>query len=229
MQPLSLQIFHRPEPYLHGKLAYVTDAQLDALLADGWRHFGELFFRQQLSIHDEELVQVLPLRIRLADYAHKKRHRKLLRSLTNTKVVFAPAFIDAHKIWLFEQHRERFAENVPDSLYDFLSRTPATTPTRTVECQLWEADYCYAVSFLDVGVNSTSSVYAMFDLNYSDRSPGTHTLLAEIEYSILHQKQYLYLGYAYNRPSFYDYKKRFLALETYDWRGNWTDFKEALL
>jgi len=221
MQELSPRIFHRTEPYLYGEMDYITDHQLDTLLSDGWRHFGSFFFRQRQSIHEGEPVQVQPVRIRLADYKHKKRHRKLLRKQSDTRVIFAPAEIDAHKIWLFEQHKTRFSEHTPKTIYDFLSKQPAIAPTRIVECQLWDDDYCYAVSFLDVGAKCTSSVYAMFDLEYSDRSPGIHTLLAEIDYSIRQQKEFLYLGYTYDQPSFYDYKKRFPALEYYDWQGDW--------
>ena len=39
-------------------------------------------------------------------------------------------------------------------------------------------------------------------------------------------KKYYYHGYAYEGISFYDYKKRFRALESYDWQGNWEDFRE---
>jgi len=224
MHNLSPRIFNRSEPYLYGEMEFVTDDQLDALLADGWRHFGSFFFRQRQSIHNDELVHVQPVRIRLADYQHKKRHRKLLRKNDSTRVLFAPANIDAHKMKLFEQHKTRFQEHTPHSIYDFLSQEPALAPTRMVECQLWDDDYCYAVSFLDVGSKSTSSVYAMFDLSYSDRSPGIHTLLAEIDYSIRQQKEFLYLGYAYDQPSFYDYKKRFPQLEKYDWEGQWEPY-----
>jgi arginine-tRNA-protein transferase len=87
-----------------------------------------------------------------------------------------------------------------------------------------EEEELYACSYFDISANAISSIYAMFDLNYSKRSPGLHTLLAEILYAMEHQKQYVYLGYAYDVPSYYDYKKQFNGLECYDWEGNWVDY-----
>ena len=51
-------------------------------------------------------------------------------------------------------------------------------------------------------------------------------MLLEIQYAIDNGKSFYYQGYAYEGESFYDYKKRFRALEMYDWEGNWVEFFE---
>ena len=84
----------------------------------------------------------------------------------------------------------------------------------------WESTL-YSVSFLDIGKESTSSVYGMFAFEYSFLSPGIYTMLLEIEYSIKENKKYYYPGYCYDISSYYDYKKKFSGLEYYDWEGNW--------
>ncbi len=63
-----------------------------------------------------------------------------------------------------------------------------------------------------------------FDPDLGDRGLGTLTMLKEIEYSIGTGREYYYPGSAYEGPSFYDYKKRFAALECFDWRGNWVNY-----
>ena len=65
----------------------------------------------------------------------------------------------------------------------------------------------------------------MFDPARAERGLGIFTLLKEIEFAIETGREFYYLGYAYDGPSFYDYKKRFRAAEAFDWRGNWIPFE----
>ena len=62
----------------------------------------------------------------------------------------------------------------------------------------------------------------MFDLAESKRSLGIYTMILEIMYAIEKKKKYYYPGYAYEKPSFYEYKKKFDNVEFYDWQsGIW--------
>lgn len=202
----------------------VTPVELDLLLADGWRHFGTFFFRDRMSWNNGKLCKITPLRINLKKFRLSKSQRKILRKNQQTTVIFRNAFIDTEKEELFHKHCVRFTQNVPNSIYDFLSAKPDHIPCHTLECCLLDENkQLYAVSFLDLGQQGTSSVYAMFDPDYSDRSPGLHTLIAEIMFAIEHKKSFLYTGYAFHESSHYDYKKKFLGTEFYDWRGNWID------
>ena len=54
----------------------VASAELDQLLAGGWRHFGTHFFRYNLGIYGGEIRRVMPLRIRLADFRLSKSQRR---------------------------------------------------------------------------------------------------------------------------------------------------------
>ena len=83
-----------------------------------------------------------------------------------------------------------------------------------------------ACSFIDVVTNSLSSTYAMFDLEESKRSLGIYTMILEINYAIEKKKRFYYPGYAYDAPSFYDYKKKFNNCEFYDWQSRlWLPFE----
>lgn len=201
----------------------ITPHELDFLLADGWRHFGNFFFRDTMSWHDDRLCQIIPLRIHLAKFVASKSQRKILRKNQDIKIVFRDAFIDEEKEILFYRHCARFKSNIPSSIYDFLSHDPAHIPGHIMECCLFEENKLYAVSFIDIGYTSTSSVYAMFDPAYSHRSPGLHTLLCEINFSIENKKKFLYTGYSFQETSHYDYKKKFKGTEFYNWEGEWFD------
>ncbi|MEM9981629.1 MAG: arginine-tRNA-protein transferase, partial [Bacteroidota bacterium] len=196
-------------PWHTAHYQWVPPILLDQLLADGWRHFGHCFFRDQLNSYQGKMVRVLPLRIRLADFTFKKSQKKIIKKNSHSRVVIREVCIDATKHALFHKHKQRFKDNVPDSLYDFLSPQPALLPTHMVECCLYEQDELYAVSFLDIGQQAVSSVYAIFNPAYGALSPGIYTLLVEIQYALKLQKEYLYLGYAHEGTSFYDYKKGF--------------------
>ena len=141
------------------------------------------------------------------------------------RTVVRPIEITTEKESLFERHRRRFKDGVPDSLYDFLSADAARVPCEAKEVCVYEDEKLLAASFFDVGEKSISGVYAMFEPSDARRSLGIYTMLSEIEYAIANEKKFYYQGYAYEGNSFYDYKKRFSALETFDWKGNWENFE----
>ncbi len=202
----------------------VSPQQLDALLADGWRHFGEQFFRYNINFYNGELRRVLPLRIRLANFEISRSQRRVLKKNQDLQIVFRPIEITPEKEDLFERHKQRFDHAVPDSLYDFLSLEPASVPCEALEVCIYEDKTLLAASFFDVGATAVSAVYAMFDPTEISRSLGILTMLLTIEYAAKNGKTFYYPGYAYEGNSFYDYKKRFSALEEFVWNSKWKNF-----
>ena len=79
--------------------------------------------------------------------------------------------------------------------------------------------------FLDLGQDSSSSVYSIFDPNESKHSLGIDLILRSITLSLELGKRFYYPGYAYLEPSAYDYKKKLSALEVFDWAGNWSSVR----
>lgn len=205
----------------------VTPADMDFLLAEGWRNFGTYFFRHNVGIFRGEYRHVMPLRIRLADFTLSKSQRRNLERNKDLEIVVRPILIDAEKERLFHRHKTRFEEYPPDSIYVFLSREPATIPSEAFEICCYENDKLLAVSFFNAGNESVSGIYAMFEPTEVKRGLGIFTMLLEIKYAQVTGKDFYYQGYAYQGESFYDYKKRFSALEMYDWEGlGWVDFRE---
>jgi arginine-tRNA-protein transferase len=199
----------------------VTPRQIDMLLADGWRHFGTHFFRYNLGIYEDEVRRVIPLRIRLADLTLSKSQRRILRRNADLEVDICPIDITPEVEDLFDRHKQRFKHGVPGSIYEFLSAQPASGPTQGFEIAARREGVLVAASFFDVGETTISSIYGIFDPAASARSLGIFTMLKEIEFAREQGKELYYHGYAYEGESFYDYKKRFNALEAFDWEGNW--------
>lgn len=203
----------------------ITPAQLDLLLADGWRHFGTQFFRYSYGFYELDVRLVIPLRIRVADFSLSKSQRRTLRRNDDVKTVVHPISLTADAEQLFQIHKNRFKSGVPDSIYDFLSNRADCEPCDAQEIAVYDSDRLIAASYFDIGENANSGIYAMFDPEYSSQRLGIYTLLREIELARDSGKEFYYLGYAYEGSSFYDYKKQFSGTEWFDWSGNWRCFK----
>ena len=205
----------------------VTPEQLDTLLADGWRHFGEQFFRYSLGVYEAEIRRVIPLRVRLANFSPSKSQRRVLRQNADLDVIIRPVELNDESADLFQRHKQRFKSGVPDSLYDFLSDDPASVPCEALEVAVHHQGKLVAASYFDVASTAVSAVYGMFDPGLPSRSLGIFTMLKEIEFAISKGKEFYYQGYAYEGESFYDYKKRFRGTECFDWRGSWESVQSA--
>ena len=198
--------------------------QMDSLWAKGWRHFGTHFFRYNVGFLIDDLRFVLPLRIRLSDFSFSKNQRRVLRRNDDLDVSIGPLDIDKASQGLFERHKTRFTHGVPESIYNFISHDSIEAPCDVQEIRVARGGELLAVSYFDVGSNSTSGIYGMFEPTITDRSLGIFTMLKEIEYSIETGREFYYQGYAYQGPSFYDYKKRFRSTEAFDWRHDWVKY-----
>jgi arginine-tRNA-protein transferase len=207
----------------------VPPALMDQFWSSGWRHFGKLFFRyavQESEQGEEDVIQ--PLRIDLQQFELSKSQRRVLRRNADVSVVFQPAGRGPEAEALFQRHKARFTQHIPESLDSFLSDEPATVPCECLECRVTLGERLIALSYLDLGVASTSSVYGVFEPEYSSRSLGIFTMLKEIEHSRERGCRWYYPGYATRGPSAYDYKKRFSALQTLDWEsGAWAGIDAA--
>ncbi|MGH7784954.1 MAG: arginine-tRNA-protein transferase, partial [Candidatus Binatia bacterium] len=122
---------------------------------------------------------------------------------------------------LFDTHKIRFDHAIPNSIRDFISNEPADVPCEAFEVCVFDDETLVAASYVDIGANSTSGIYAMFEPRESRRGLGIFTMLKEIEFARQAGKEFYYQGYCYEGESFYDYKKRFRGTEGYDWAGQW--------
>lgn len=198
----------------------LTLQRWDALLAKGWRHNGMMTFRVNIDIDDAgNRCSVIPLRYRLKNFDFSKSQRAILKRNQDLTHIIRPTIIDDEKHDLFFRHVVKFKTNHPDSIFDFVSVNPQK-PFKTWELCVYKGEKLIACSFMDVTPQSVSSTYAMYDLAESKRSLGIYTMILELQNAITKKKKFYYPGYAYEQPSFYDYKKKFKNVEYYDWIGD---------
>jgi arginine-tRNA-protein transferase len=131
--------------------ASAAPAAMDRYWADGWRHFGILFFRYSSAFHDGERFTVLPLRVDLERFAPSRSQKRVLAKNSGTEIRLRPSVVDAETTALFLRHRERFQKNAPSSLDDFLSPDPASIPCRNLELCVYLGAKLLGVTFLDLG------------------------------------------------------------------------------
>src|SRR5688572_21862935 len=169
---------------------HVPPGLLDLLLADAWRHFGTQFYRYNIGIHEFDIRDVIPLRIRLAHFSRSKSQRRVLRRNGDLRLDISPIDISAEAKELFERHKQRFKFGIPDSLYDFLSSEPARVPCEGRQLTAHLDEKLVAASYFDVADRSVSAIYAMFEPELPRRSLGIFTMLKEIEFAIEHRKEF---------------------------------------
>lgn len=196
--------------------------EMDAWWADGWRHFGPLFFRYRSARPGGRGCTVVPLRVAVERFAPSRSQRRIIARNRDARVEIGETAVNGELEEMFERHKTRFRTDVPESLSVFLSPlAPGRLPCRNETIAVRLDGRLVAASFLDVGRRATSAVYAMFDPTESRRSLGVFTMLEALRYTRETGRAYYYPGYACREPSVYDYKKNFAGLEQFDWRGGW--------
>lgn len=184
-----------------------------------------MFFRYSLQFDEASLALQLirPLRIDLGRFAHSKSQRRVLNKNADLRWEIVPARAGEDVQAMFQRHKQRFKSNVPETLFSFLSlENTAGEPCECLEFRALLGDRLIAASFLAIGSVSASSIYGVFDPDFSRRSLGTLTMLREIEHCRAAGRRFYYPGYSTRESSAYDYKKRFSALESLDWTtGEW--------
>src|SRR5215210_9394082 len=121
---------------------------MDELWAEGWRHFGGVFFRYRVWQHGGRRLTVTPLRIDLERFAPSRSQRRVLARNGDLRVETRPTEIVAELRRMFRLHRLRFREQVPESLDDFLSHAPATVPCRNETIRVYSGSRLVAAHFL---------------------------------------------------------------------------------
>lgn len=200
---------------------HAAPEEMDAWWAEGWRHFGALFFRYRRAWPGGRTCTVVPLRVAVERFAPSRSQRRVIARNRDARVTIGETVFTDELEEMFERHKTRFRSDVPESLSSFLSLAPGRVPCPNETIAVRVGGRLVAASFLDVGRRSTSAVYAMFDPEESRRSLGVFTMLEALRHTRETGRSHYYPGYACREPSVYDYKKNFAGLEAFDWRGNW--------
>lgn len=197
--------------YEHFFADHLTGHELETLLADGWRKFGHYFFRPACP----GCRACTSLRVPVARFRPSRSQKRVLRLCRNVRVSFGPLRYSSELFDLYQLHgRERFGQE--NSFEDFAASLHSPS------CPALLARYetygrLVAAGYLDKSAQGLSSVYFVFDPEFSALSPGVFGALREIEYARSLGLDYYYLGYIVPGCAKMAYKGRFHPHEIYSW------------
>lgn len=214
-----------PCPYLpaeSSQLEYRVPATLDAeslekLIERGWRRFGNYVFRPQC----QTCQKCRPLRIVLADFQPSKSQRRALRRNQHVELrVTQPQVTDQHVALFNAYHRDMAKRRQwPDnatSFQDYYDSFIGRPNEFAREFQYREDGKLIGVAIVDVFHEGLSSAYFYHDPSWRKLSPGTFSILKEIEWAKARSLRYSYLGYWIHENQSMDYKARFSPHEILD-------------
>jgi len=185
----------------------ITPGSYEKLLENGWRRSGCCFYLNTC----EGCSSCIPLRIdvnrfctnRSQQRTHKRNHAIRVERIP---VVFDTRDYELYKKYCLSRHNQSPSE---EEYSRFLIQSPLTTEIM----RYWNASQLIATAWIDMLPNSISSVYCAYDPECIQRSPGTLSILRQIELCRELEKSWLYLGFYVPASERMNYKKTFQPCE----------------
>lgn len=209
----------------------VPPSMLDHYLSKGWFRGSSMLYRSSVLYLDQELHEVINIRLPLKNYEPKKRLRRIKRKVHETfRVVVRPFENSIEKELLYENHKHRFRGYLQDTLLSFLKgedeERQRLSLFDTYEVCVYDNETLIGFSLFDVGEVAIASILGVFDECYHQYSIGLFTMLQEIEYAQSLGYEYYYPGYILSNTRVFDYKLRVGKMEFYNHLQQWQTIDE---
>jgi leucyl-tRNA---protein transferase len=206
-----------PCPYLSGRTARLplqyplwplSGRDLDERLAAGYRRLGEMVYRTACPACQAcEAVRVL-----VDEFRPNRGQRRVWRKgQVSLRVELGPCRVDARRVRLYNGHKQSRGLDhgegpiTTEGYRSFLVETCCDS----FELRYLSQDRLVGVAVADRGDESLSAVYCYFDPEFNRLSPGTFSVLQQIELCRSWGLKYLYLGYYIGEPCRMTYKATF--------------------
>jgi len=200
-------------------------AELDERLAAGDRRQGRLLYRASCP----DCRACVPLRIDVARFEPSRSQRRALgRGDRQLQVEIGPLELSAERLRLYNRHKQlrglsRDEQEAGAELYRIVL---ADTCCESFELRYsLDGELC-GVAVVDRGESALSAVYCYYNPDHSRLSPGTYSILKQIELCRTWGLRYLYLGLYIAECHPMAYKALFLPQERLI-NGRWTVFERS--
>ncbi|HVZ70798.1 MAG TPA: arginyltransferase [Polyangia bacterium] len=216
----------RPCSYLPGETASlevkyllgVEPAELEAMLARGWRRFGLSYFRPACAACHE----CVPLRVPVATFAPSRSQRRAAKACADLRVEVGPVQLDDARLALYAKwHADREDARGWDAM-------PLDAKTYTEEFALpiagarevtyWDDDRLVAVGLCDETPGAWSAIYFFYDPAEARRSLGAFHIQTLVALARSRGQSHVYLGYRIERCPSMAYKAKFTPHELLEGR-----------
>lgn len=223
-----------PCPYLPGQIALneellvqeIDEELLAALVENGYRHFGQLFFRPRCA----DCHACIPLRVPTADYAFPRSARKLFHRNADLAADIVRPEPTPEAFALYANHKTRFAdtpveEGEPD--YEHFVQAFFHPFPFSFVLRVRDGGKLVCMSHFDLTPQGLSNVYCYYDLDYLPRSPGRFAIYQLIEFAQRKNLPYVYLGFYLQGHAHMGYKRDIRPNELLLTEGAWMPFIDA--
>ena len=174
----------------------VAATEFEHLLARGWRRFGSTIFRPKCPGCQE----CRSLRIAVDQFCPSKSQRKALRRNADVSILTQPASVTGDHIALFnayhaDMHHRRGWRREAITEDEYYLTFVSGDCDFAHEMLFFSEGKLLGVALVDLMPASSSSVYFFHDPSWRPASPGTYSLLMEIEAARQSGRAHHYLGY----------------------------------
>lgn len=192
-------------------------ADYENLMNAGFRRSGRVVYRPVC----QGCSECIPIRVPTATFAPSRSQRRVLRRNKDvTTTIQRPCCTD-EKARLFAAYLAAQHDGSMTGDRDSLERFLYNSPTESFELEFKIDDRLVAVSIIDEGPTSWSSVYAFFDPTESHRSLGVYSALCEIAECGMRSLPYWYVGYYIRDCRQMNYKAEYRPFELLGHDGIW--------
>jgi arginine-tRNA-protein transferase len=197
-------------------LVDVSAAELEVLLARGYRHFGPVFFRPKCA----DCTECVTLRVVTREFSPSRSQRRAKKTASRFRREVGEPKVDAERLALYErwhasrERRRGWGENPVDAeryALDFAFPQPTAREVRFFDDAA--GGKLVAIGIVDQMEHAASAVYFFYDPDIEHVSLGVAHIVMLIDDARRAGLQHVYLGYRVEGCASLAYKSRYEPYE----------------
>jgi arginine-tRNA-protein transferase len=161
----------------------------EQLISQGFRRSGIMFYQN----HCPGCTACLPIRVDVRRFRASKSQRRVLRKNRNVRITRHPVTFEVADFLLYRNYCEARHSSSPDP--EGYAHFLVISPVPTEIMRYYVDDRLVGLGWIDILPHSLSSVYFSFNPSFASRSPGTFSILRQIELCRELGKDWLQLGF----------------------------------
>ena len=207
---------------LRRPISKLTGEEFDERMAEGDRRSGRFLYHTACN----QCQACEAIRIAVRDFQPNKSQQKTMRRGNEVlETIIQEPIVDRSRVDLYNAHSFRKGLNQHERTTGLVDYKMFLADTC---CETIEFTYLYdrqlaGVAIADRGKTCLSAVYCFYDLDFAKLSPGTFSILKQIEYCREWGLEFLYLGYYVAANEHMRYKARYLPHQRLI-NGQWEEF-----